>query len=500
MIRYFQMAVFLIALTSSNSIFAQASRLSVDEIIERHDTNGDGEVSSEELKQSRYARIFSRWDENGDGSATSEEIITFRAKFGIGADGRRAQRKGGKPSASGMPPIHDIEDIARVSKDDRRLSGANQRNSAFALRTQQHPVEGARYVVLTDQTEEACLASLKRLADHHKGTIIHVDDLATVGSNDQIEPLRRKLIAVDPKWVAIAPRKESFRENMLLGMWKLLSTLDDDAQIDVFPGVVFASTPESLATFVDQAVSHQPQPVSAIKPVAISQIPSSSELRSIQKAAILKKWFATMELETPIVGIYTDRAANAPRLKGDDIWNLQIGRGVKAIKEFPEGLQPAIDDSNLIVMHGHGTPGMSCSVDNAALPSDLTGKVVFSGSCFSCAPSSSDLPAMRELPGGYKFVQREAFIVRAIDNGAKMAFGHQRLSAGFPHLLPVLEEVFEGNSAGEAYQQLLNGLIDFTGIEGEELMIQLPTRQKLVPQNSLLYVLICDPAMRPITQ
>jgi hypothetical protein len=500
MIRCFHFFAFVIVLTSANSLFAQAQRLPVSEIIEKHDANGDGELSPDELKNSRFERVFSRWDENGDGNVTSEEIISFRAKLGIDADGNRTPRTDRPSTVSEMPPIPEIEDIARVSGNSRPTKGASRKNNVFAMQTQPHPVEGTRYVVLTDQTDEAYLASLKRLADHHEGTLIQVDDLATIGIGEQMDPVRKQLLSVDAKWVAIAPKEESFRENMLLGMWKLLSALDDDTQIDVFPGIVYASTPESLATFVDQAISHEPQAVSTIKPVAISQIPSSSELRSIQKAAMLKKWFATMKVETPIVGIYADRAANAPRLEGDKIWNLKVAKGSKAIEEFPANLQPTIDDSNLIVMHGHGTPGMSCSVDNVALPSDLNGKVIFSGSCFSCSPSQSDLPAMRELPGGYEFVQREAFIIRAIDNGAKMAFGHQRLSSGFPHMFPVLEEVMQGNSAGEAYQQLLNGLMDSSGISGERLMIELPTTKKRVPQNKLLYVLICDPAMHALAR
>ena len=299
------------------------------------------------------------------------------------------------------------------------------------------------------------------------------------------------------KWVAIAPRKESYRENMLLGMWKLLSTLDDDPEIDVFPGVLMASNAKAFAKLIDQSTSHQPKPLETLKPIAISQVSRERELRSLQKAAILRKLFAEMEVETPIVGIYSARAINAPRLEGEKTWSLKIAGRKQFVKEFPEDVSQALDDSNLIVMHGHGIPGMSCSVDNAGLPADMSGKILFSGSCFSASPSKSDLPPMRQAPGGYDVQEREAFLLQAIDNGAIMAFGHQRLSFGFPHLFPVLEDVLQGKPAGQAYQELLNGLFDLKRVNSEQLVIPLPAESPRVPQNLFLYVLIGDPALQP---
>ena len=400
-----------------------------------------------------------------------------------------------KPSTIKMLPIPDADKLARVS-GSKRPSREVRRNSAFVLQTDEHAVTGTRYVVLTDHTEQAYLDSLKRLADHYDGTVIQVEDLATLYKNkEEFSKLRKQLVDEKAKWVAIAPRKETFRENMLLGMWKLLSTLDDDREIDVFPGVLLASNAEAFAKLIDQSIDHKPQPLATIKPVAISQVLRTQELRSLQKAGILRKLFAKMDLETPIVGIYGERAEDAPHLEGDKTWSLKTAGRKKFVKKFPEDVSQALNDSNLIVLHGHGIPGMSCSVDNDGLPEDMTGKSLFAGSCFSASPSKSDLPPMRQAPGGYEVQKRDAFVIRAIDNGALMAFGHQRLSSGFPHMFPVLEDVLAGKSAGQAYQELLNGLFELKRVDTNKLTIPLPASGPRVPQNTFLYVLIGDPAL-----
>ena len=104
---------------------------------------------------------------------------------------------------------------------------------------------------------------------------------------------------------------------------------------------------------------------------------------------------------------------------------------------------------------------------------------------------------MRKAPGDYEVQQREAFVLQAIDNGAILAFGHQRLSSGFPHLFPVLEGILAGKSAGQAYQELLNGLFDLKQVKTDQLVIPLPASSPRVPQNRFLYVLIGDPALQP---
>ena len=406
-------------------------------------------------------------------------------------------KRQGKPASIKMLPVPHVDDLVRVS-GKKPGSRDKKRNSAYVLQTAEHAVSGTRYVILTDHKDQAYLKSLNRLAEHRDGIVVSVDDLATLHSDDEgFEKLRQQLIDEKAKWVAIAPRVESFRENMLLSMWKLLSTLDKDREIDVYPGVLLATNAEAFEKLVDQSINHKPQSLSSLKPMAISQVQKPKELRSLQKAAILRKMFAEMDAETSVVGIYGNRAADVPELDGEHTWRVEVAGRKKFVKEFPDEVLQAFKDSNLIVMHGHGIPGMSCSVDADGLPSELTGKILLSGSCFSASPRESDLPPMREAPGGYDVQKRDAFTLRAIDNGAIMAFGHQRLSAGFPYLFPVLEDILEGKSAGQAYQELLNGLLDFKRIEPDKLIIPLPADGPRVPQNFYLYVLFGDPALQP---
>jgi len=142
---------------------------------------------------------------------------------------------------------------------------------------------------------------------------------------------------------------------------------------------------------------------------------------------------------------------------------------------------------------------MSCGVDIGAIPDELSPMVVLCGSCFSAAPKKSDFPAMRQAPGGYDVEARDAFAVRAVDNGACVAFGHMRLSRGFPHLYPVLQSWMRGTTVGEAYQQLINGIIDIQGTKsGSFVLSEKAEIGQQPPQNILLYVVIGDPAIQPL--
>ncbi|MEC9056032.1 MAG: hypothetical protein VX633_12030, partial [Verrucomicrobiota bacterium] len=111
------------------------------------------------------------------------------------------------------------------------------RNSAFILRLKAHAPMGSGYVILTDHSDEGYLEPLQKLARHRKATMIKLADLAAVHQPDMLRKLRTRLAELKPKYVALVPRMESYRENMLLGMWELLTTLDDDPFLDVFPGI-----------------------------------------------------------------------------------------------------------------------------------------------------------------------------------------------------------------------------------------------------------------------
>lgn len=398
--------------------------------------------------------------------------------------------------------IPSIDKVPRIDRSSPRPPVQVLRTSAFALKLKSHLVTGKRYVILTDHQEAAYLEPLNRLAKHHEGVLLQVKDLNVLTvERAQRQDLQEKLRDLDVKFLAIAPRTKSYRENTLLALWETLTTLDDDPQLDVYPGILMASNPKSFARLVQQSIDHQPRTAENVKPLAISQVRTRNELRSLQKAGILRNVFASYGIKTPIVAIYGPEAKGAPELPGDEVWNLAMAGPRKFVTKFPKEPARALQESSLVVMHGHGIPGMSCSVDIDAIPVDFSGKIVLSGSCFSASPVQSDLPAMSRAPGGYTVTKRAAFATHCVDQGSLVFFGHMRLSSGFPHLYPVLEQWLAGKTVGEAYQQLINGIIGMRGYRSGKFIVPDPARaERRLPQNTLLYVVLGDPALVPVSR
>ncbi len=474
---------------------------SVSELVSRLDKNRDGKLTKDEMTQPPFSRNFSRWDADKDGTATESEIANFRRGLGIpiegtaGAPNRPQPREAGEVAKLTIP---DVDDLLRIGPGTRASRQAMQ-NSAFVMKTGPHAVDGDKYVILTDHAEPSYLKSIERLAKHREGLILRVDDLALLHKNpDAMAKVRKRLQEANVRYLAIAPRMGTYRENMLLGMWELISTIDEDPQLDAFPGLLLASNAEDFAGLIDRSIRYAPQASQEFQPFAISQVPSTRELRSLQKSGILRNLFAEQGCKTPTVAIYGSRATEAPKLPGDQSWSYQSKSRGDFLKQFPGEAARQLQKASLLVMHGHGVPGMSCGVDIGAIPEELSAKVVLCGSCFAAAPKTSDFPAMRQAPGGYDVEARDAFAVRAIDNGACVVFGHMRLSQGFPHLYPVLEAWIKGKTVGEAYQELMNGIIDIQGTtSGGFVVSEEPAMGRQPPQNILLYVVIGDPAIQP---
>jgi hypothetical protein len=398
--------------------------------------------------------------------------------------------------------IPSIDKVPRINRSSPRPPAQVLRTSAFILKFKEHPVTGKHYVILTDHQEDVYLKPLYRLAKHREGTLLQVEDLnALATEQENRQDLQEKLRNLDVKFLAIAPRTKSYRENTLLALWETLTTLDDDPQLDVYPGILMASNPRSFARLIQQSIDHQPRTAENVKPLAISQVRTRSELRSLQKAGILRNVFASYGIKTPIVAIYSPEAKGSPELPGDDVWNLSTAGPRKFVTRFPEAPAQALQESSLVVMHGHGIPGMSCSVDIDAIPVDFSGKIVLSGSCFSASPVQSDLPAMSRAPGGYTVSKRAAFATQCVDQGSLVFFGHMRLSSGFPHLYPVLEQWLAGKTVGESYQQLINGIIGMRGYRSGKFIVPDPARaERRLAQNTALYVVLGDPALVPVAR
>ena len=474
---------------------------SVSDLIKRFDKNGDGNLTKDEVTQPPFSRNFTRWDSNQDGTATKVEIAEFRRKLGIPVEGTasrpdRAQQRTGIARAKLIIP--DVNELPRIDRETRPSQQA-RRDSAFVMKTRRHTVNGDRYVILTDHTEPGYLRPLQRLAQHRDGMILRVENLALLYKDpNEMTKVRTQLKEAKVRHLAISPRMETYRENMLLGIWELISTIDDDPQLDAYPGLLLASSEEEFARLIARSISHKPLGCRELRPFAISQVPSTQELRSLQKSGILRKLFAQQDRRTPIFAIYGPRATDAPRLPGDLVWSYQSkGRG-DLLKKFPDPAAREFEKASLLIMHGHGVPGMSCGVDIDAIGEKLSAKVVLCGSCFAAAPKKSDLPRMRQAPGGYSVEARDAFALRAVDNGASVVFGHMRLSQGFPHLFPVLEAWMEGRTVGQAYQELINGIIEMRDLKSGHFVVSESVSDARPPQNILLYVVIGDPAVQPL--
>lgn len=393
-----------------------------------------------------------------------------------------------------LPPLRDLPRIDRTSP---RPDPSVLRNSAFILKMKTHLVSGKGYVILTDHDSPEFLSAIDKLSEYRNGEILRLDDLGSVTEIGGRTSLQKRLLELNPMYVAVAPKMDSYRENVLLGLWEVFSTLDKDPLIDVYPGILLASNAENFQRLIDRCINYQTIPQKDLRPMAISQVPSVMETRSLQKAGILREMFAEYGLNTPAIAVYTPAAKNAAKLEGKDLWNVHLTSKGDYLESFSAKPERALKAAQLVVMHGHGIPGMSCSIDINGIPSNSANRIVLTGSCFSAVPVKSDLPRLSSAPGGYKVDARPAFALEYLDKEAVVFFGHMRLSSGFPHLFPVLENWMQGKSVGVAYQELLNAIIDMRGFRAGEFVVPTPVTQRGIRQNSMLYVIFGDPAIRP---
>jgi hypothetical protein len=114
----------------------------------------------------------------------------------------------------------------------------------------------------------------------------------------------------------------------------------------------------------------------------------------------------------------------------------------------------------------------------------------------------SDWRKMAVGPDGSEVVaDRKRFLMEAIERGAVVTYAHMRLNAGFPHLFPVLESMLRGETVGEAYQRLIDALITWTRLTPDGLVLsksEMDDQFATMRRNNLLYVLVGDPALRPL--
>ena len=105
---------------------------------------------------------------------------------------------------------------------------------------------------------------------------------------------------------------------------------------------------------------------------------------------------------------------------------------------------------------------------------------------------------MRQAPGGLTVEKKESLAMHAIENGTTVFFGHMRLNQGFPRLYPVLHGWMAQKTVGQTYQELLNSVISMQSPTLKSFVVDKTEATRRLPQNSLLYVIIGDPALQPL--
>ncbi len=394
--------------------------------------------------------------------------------------------------------IPEIGDITRVNPGEP-IPRSGIRNTTFIVQPGIHEVDGSGYVIVTDHTDDEYLSSLKLLKEYRNAKIIKTSNLALLYKQPkECECLRKELIKQKVKYIALAPRMESYTENMILGFYELICNLDDDPLLDAYPGILLSSSASGFKKLIDRTVTYSSLKQSELKPMACSMVPNNKELRSLQKNGILHNMFIEYNYDIPMLNIYSEAATKAPELSDSKAFRLDFKRR-KFVKKLPQEIMDTLQHSSLLILHGHGLPGVSCGLDIDAIPEKLNTDIVLMGSCFSASSQTSDISPVKLSPDGYKVIPRKSFAIQTIDNGATVVFGHMRLNNGFPRLFPVLETFMDGRTVGEAYQEIINASIIEGKFDSKKLVLRTkPENPKRIKQNSLLYVLFGDPALSPI--
>jgi len=433
---------------------------------------------------------------------------------------------GNQPASAAELPVPKISEVTRVNPGERP-SPMEAQTSNYILKTRPRATLGDAYVIITDHTGDAFLKALDKLAAFHQGTVVRVENLAGLSSaSASAKAARDQLLArlreLKPKFVAIAPKPESYTDELLPGVWKLLAALDNKSksQLPVFPGLLVAPDQAAFEALVERSINYKPQPASQVRPFVVGQIinPTPNGMRALQKVRMMRNLFGDYgcPAQSLVVRSYNAMQTKATIAPVSDEWQADMPGPGQSIAAIPAPAKQALDGASLLIMYGHGRPGEVCSIDVSAFRDvNMAGKIVLCGDCFtapqtiatagaaaaananatsqSAAPriaSGAQFPGKRGGPKSPtpKMSPRKgidnSFAMRAVQNGAVVVYAHMRENAGFPHLFPVLENWTDGLTVGEAYQRLMNAIL--SGGPGPG-----------AGGDRLLYVIIGDPALQP---
>lgn len=387
--------------------------------------------------------------------------------------------------------------IPRVTYESEVGNRAKVEQRSFVFANSLRMPEGKNYVVLTDITAPPCVSALQNLAQVHGGTVLQWPDLRQlVNDPQQRAQLAKALRKERTAFLAIAPRFENYSENVVLSLWQVLAEIGGGS-INVFPGFLVAPNEQSFLNLINGNIQEfTSAPRRPLNPVVVAQSEDQQKggLRAVEKAELVEVLLG--QLGAPANG-FVVRDVNAPPQVYPRVGNMGTLDVAEdgLLHQLPPSIAQVVANSRLMVFFGHGMPGMSCSIDVQAFGNiPLADHIILCGSCFSCTPVYSDFSD--------KPRQKEPFFLRAVQSGAPIFYGHMRTNGGFPQLFVVLQSMLDGESVGQGYQRLLNAMITKTRVPPNQFIVgqdQIGNPDVTGARNDLLFMMIGDPAVRPLS-
>ena len=272
------------------------------------------------------------------------------------------------PSKAAKLVIPTPDQIPRVEPGQTPSLEA-RRMSCWVQDTRAHAPLGKAYVVLTDVQDAASMSAVKKLLSHHKGKLLKVSSLKNLNSDSKSrEQLRMQLIKLKPRYVAVVPQLQSYRENTLLALWDVFTRLDEDLYLDVYPGLLVASDAASLSKLIERSIGYDAakQPKNFF---GISQIfdPGYKSFQKIEvlKGSLKKAGYTSANLTiNSIPGL--ENRAGFPAVPQKNHWVLQGSRR-SPVAKLPEPARAKLENSSLTMLFGHGVPGRVVGMEVGAL-------------------------------------------------------------------------------------------------------------------------------------
>lgn len=369
---------------------------------------------------------------------------------------------------------------------------------SYTYLTDLHVPTGHSYVVITDMTGP-WFASVEKLARAHDGKIVQLADMRALTSDAELkQKLLADLVKLQPEYVALCPRIENFSENVTLAVWDVL-TAYGEGSINVYPSFLVAPDAVSFAALVERSLNGLPIAPSAINAFIVGQSTTASAggTRAVQKAMVMRKLVADLQGTSNSVIVKTDDSVEDLPAQAEPKVATIDASGHRVFSLGPQ-LQAQLANSNLMILFGHGSPGMTCTLDVSSFRNiPLTNQIVLCGSCFSATPDYTDIPSLAARSGKHS----APFFKRAIENGARVFYGHMHENGGFPEMFVVFDALLHGETIGQGYQRLLNVQVKESPVPAGRYVMtasQLADDTFVNQRNGLLYMMIGDPASKLI--